>query len=139
MIAVPAGVSLNANEVEVLIGALRRLAPRLVGTETLLLHQLRRFAPPTGAPAVPAASSPTSGNPKNPSTNASRSARNRLLQSDSAHDQPRGTLTSQQAAAVLGITANGVRDLRRRGVLHAELVSRRWLFDATEIRARAKE
>lgn len=42
-------------------------------------------------------------------------------------------LSSREVAAILGLTANGVRDRRRRGLLRAERVGGRWKFNAADV------
>ncbi|EHB53788.1 regulatory protein MerR [Mycolicibacterium rhodesiae JS60] len=71
-------------------------------------------------------------------SNASANARISRFEALSAHDSTYATYSSAEAAEVLGITANAVRDLRRRGCLSAERVGGRWRFAVAEIEARAR-
>lgn len=145
MIAAVAGVMLTPDDAKAVLGALELLETLLHerrdqrGNPTpsqpsarlrMLISQLRRAAAKTGASPPGASQS---------DRNASGNARNPLLQSNSAHDAGYATFSSAQAAAVLGITANGVRDLRRRGCLRAERIGGRWRFNAAEVEARAAQ
>jgi hypothetical protein len=47
-------------------------------------------------------------------------------------------LDTAEAAAILGITTNGVRDLARRGVLPAKRAGGRWLYGAHAVVSRAE-
>lgn len=47
-------------------------------------------------------------------------------------------LDTGQAAAILGITPNGVRDLARRGVLPSHRAGGRWLYPAAPVVQRAE-
>ena len=51
---------------------------------------------------------------------------------------PGDVLASDEAAAVLGISAAGARDLARRGRLPAVRAGGRWLFQASAVVARAE-
>lgn len=66
-------------------------------------------------------------------------ARNAVSQEIPVHDGRHATFSSADAAAALGITPNGVRDLHRRGCLHAERVGGRLRFDVDEVLARATD
>lgn len=56
----------------------------------------------------------------------------------SGHTAPYDLLDTREAAAVLGITPNAVRDLRRRGRLPAHKAGGRWLYPAASVVARAE-
>lgn len=60
-------------------------------------------------------------------------------QQDSVHYAPYDVLDTAEAAAILGITANGVRDLARRGVLPSHRAGGRHLFPAVAVVARAEQ
>lgn len=109
---------------------------RLPPNVRILTLQLRRAIARSG---VYDASASTSKLPAQRIGARNSSARNPLLQRDSVHDGPHATLNSAQAAAALGITPNGVRDLHRRGCLHAERVGGRLRFNADEVIARATD
>lgn len=47
-------------------------------------------------------------------------------------------VTSGEAARIMGISAHGVRDLRRRGVLPAHHTGTRWLYPLRVVEARAE-
>lgn len=59
-------------------------------------------------------------------------------QSDSGHYAPYDVLDTGEAAAILGITANGVRDLARRKSIPAHRAAGRWLYPAASIVALAE-
>jgi hypothetical protein len=66
------------------------------------------------------------------------SARKLGVQPDSAHTAPYDLLDTGQAAAILDISGNGVRDLIRRQVLPAHRAGGRWLLPAAPVVARAE-
>lgn len=47
-------------------------------------------------------------------------------------------VTSGEAARILGISAHGVRDLRRRGILAGHYTGTRWLYPLRVVEARAE-
>ncbi|MDC9006471.1 helix-turn-helix domain-containing protein [Mycobacterium marinum] len=103
-----------------------RPAPESLPTNLLLLRiNLRRALAKTG------------DSQRNIARSGASNARSMVFQADSAQDAVCATLSSAEVAAVLGITPNAVRDLRRRGSLHAERVGGRYRFDAAEVEARA--
>lgn len=69
---------------------------------------------------------------------AGEGARTVGTQPDSAHTAAYDLLDTAQAAAVLGISGNGVRDLIRRQVLPAHRAGGRWLLPAAPVIARAE-
>lgn len=58
-------------------------------------------------------------------------------QSDSVHDSGHANVTTGEAARILGISANGVRDLARRGRLPAERSGGRWVYPTNAVVLRA--
>jgi Helix-turn-helix domain len=60
------------------------------------------------------------------------------IQQDSAHHAPYDVLDSGQAAAIIGITASGVRDLARRKAIPAHRAGGRWLYPAPAVVAYAE-
>ncbi|MHA7661851.1 helix-turn-helix domain-containing protein [Mycolicibacterium sp. HS_4_1] len=70
--------------------------------------------------------------------NADVNARKLGTQADSTEYRPYDVLTSGQAANILGISANGIRDLARRGTVPAYRAGGRWLYPAAPIVARAE-
>lgn len=70
--------------------------------------------------------------------NAGVDARLVGVQEDSAHYALYDVVDTCEAAAILGITANGVRDLARRKALPAHRAGGRWLFPAAAVVARAE-
>jgi excisionase family DNA binding protein len=129
------GVLLSLDDAVVLLGALDKQDPP--PNVRILALRLRRAVAMAGDSANRNASAPMPRLPGERIANASSNARNPLLQSNSVHYGDRELLGSAEAATVLGITPNGVRDLRRRGVLRAERVGGRWRFSAVEIAAHA--
>lgn len=69
---------------------------------------------------------------------AGTDARTVAAQRGSPEHAPYDVLTSTEAAAILGITANGVRDLARRGRLAAHRAGGRWLYPATAVVAHSE-
>ncbi|WP_371744210.1 helix-turn-helix domain-containing protein [Mycobacterium sp. DL592] len=67
------------------------------------------------------------------SPNTGADARNVGNCGDSSDYRPYDVLTTGEAAAILGITANGVRDLARRGRIPAHRAGGSWLYPATSI------
>lgn len=57
---------------------------------------------------------------------------------DSGHDDPCDTVNTGTAAAILGVSPNGVRDLARRGKLPARRSGSRWVYPAAAVVARAE-
>lgn len=57
---------------------------------------------------------------------------------DPSHAPWHAFVDSRRAAVILGITANGARDLARRGTLPARRAGREWLFDASAVIQRAE-
>ncbi|MGB3352590.1 MAG: helix-turn-helix domain-containing protein [Mycobacterium sp.] len=137
--AVPAGVLLSPAEAAVVASAIGRLDADLQPNERGVLLNLRRAMAKSGVSPRTSASAPNGQLPARRIADARSDTRNRRSQSISAHHCGHATLNSGEAAAVLGITPNAVRDLRRRGRLDAERIAGRWQFDATQIHARAKE
>lgn len=141
MISAVRGVVMSPEDAAVILSALeqheRLLAERMPPNLRAIVLHLRRAVAKTGVSSQINASAPTTDLPADRVADASSDARNALLQLDSAHNSDCATLTSAEAAAVLNITANGVRDLRRRGRIRGERVAGRWQFDAAQITARA--
>lgn len=146
---IAAGVVLTADDASAVVGALdefvRVLAERRDqnGNPTpsrpsarlrMLMDQLRRAAAKTGDSS---ASEPTARLPEDRIPNASPNARDVALQPNSAHSSECATLTSGEAATLLGCSQNNVRDLRRRGALRAERIGGRWHFRAADVAERA--
>lgn len=127
------GVLLSAADALVILAALEGKQD-IRPNERVVMVNLRRTIAKSG---VSNASTPKRHLPDSRISNASSNARKQALQANSAHSGDRETLGSNDAAAALGITPNAVRDLRRRGSLHAEYVGGRWRFDAAEVQARA--
>jgi len=65
-------------------------------------------------------------------------ASNPTLQPEPEQHPGRATLSSSEAAAILGVTPNNIRDLRRRGRLPATLIGSRWHFDPRVVDARLR-
>lgn len=63
--------------------------------------------------------------------------RNAGAESDSGDDLGHEVIDTARAAAILGISADGVRDLARRGRIPCRRVGGRWLLSATAVVARA--
>ncbi|WP_197415736.1 helix-turn-helix domain-containing protein [Mycobacterium sp. IS-1742] len=99
---------------------------------------LRRAIGKTGIAANRDASGSTRRIPAQRVADASASTGIPARQRNSAQHGSHATLSADEAAAVLGITPNGVRDLRRRGRLPAERVNGRWRFIAANVEARAR-
>jgi hypothetical protein len=59
-------------------------------------------------------------------------------QHDPSHYAPCDVLDTNQAAAILGISASGVRDLGSRGVLPRQRAGGRWLYPAPAVVRRAE-
>ena len=57
----------------------------------------------------------------------------------STDDAQRALIDSRQAAAIVGISPNGIRDLARRGTLPARRAGGRWLFDAAALEFYAEQ
>ncbi|WP_167373992.1 helix-turn-helix domain-containing protein [Mycobacterium paraffinicum] len=60
------------------------------------------------------------------------------VQGDSDQHCAYDLVTSGEAARILGISAHGVRDLRRRGVLAGHHTGTRWLYPLRIVEARAE-
>lgn len=127
------GVLLSAADALVILAALEDKQD-LRPNERVVVANLRRNIAKSG---VPNASAPTRHLPASRMTNARSNARDQALQANSVHHAGCETLSSNEVAAALGITPNAVRDLRRRGSLHAERIGGRWRFGAAEVQARA--
>jgi hypothetical protein len=70
--------------------------------------------------------------------NASPNARFIAGQPDSLHHDEYATVDTSQAARILGITPNGVRDLHRRGRLPARRDGGRWAYPVDAVMRRAE-
>jgi hypothetical protein len=70
--------------------------------------------------------------------NASPNARIVGAQTDSGDDSWHATIDTSQAARILGISGNGVRDLSRRGRLPARRVGGRWVYPVEAVMRRAE-
>lgn len=70
--------------------------------------------------------------------NGSATASVRASQCDSGDDADYGTITAAEAAHILGVTPNAVRDLARRQRIRARRPKGRWLLDAQAVVARAE-
>ena len=73
-----------------------------------------------------------------PTSNTHADARKQALQPDSGVDHAHELLDTAQSAAILGITADAVRDLARRRRLPARKVGGRWLLAAGPVLERAE-
>jgi hypothetical protein len=130
------GVLVTGDEAAVILVALKRLDASLTGAERVVVNRFAKSAAKTGVWSTSTASSPTKHLPAGRIENAPANARWLAIQAISAQHERREPLSTADAAAALGITPNGVRDLRRRGALRAERVGGRWKFDPAEIAAR---
>ncbi|GFG62804.1 hypothetical protein MKUB_29140 [Mycobacterium kubicae] len=136
-----AGVYLDAYDGAFVVEALDRLAQltagptpaRLESVTAKLRRAVRHSAEPPAQPPVPDSVAEQQHSAQPPETTASV----RALQRDSVHAGPHvtGTMGTGQAARLLGISANGVRDLARRGRLPASRTGTRWQFDAAAVTA----
>ncbi|MGK9270326.1 helix-turn-helix domain-containing protein [Williamsia muralis] len=74
----------------------------------------------------------------NSADDTSDSARNSGIRLVSKDNEVYAVMSADEAGRVLGITANGARDLARRGKLPARNTGRRWFFDAHAVIARSE-
>ncbi|WP_328856362.1 helix-turn-helix domain-containing protein [Williamsia herbipolensis] len=65
--------------------------------------------------------------------NASRNARNVAQQPDSVNSEAYAVIDTAEAARILGISPNGVRDRARRGSIPARRAGGRWIYPAATI------
>ncbi|MGV9827300.1 helix-turn-helix domain-containing protein [Gordonia sp. NPDC003429] len=118
------GVFLTADDADYIARALELLRQQLRANNTRPSAKLdmitERIAKAVGN---------TSAATRNVSASASRS----LQQPDSDDDPVYGWITSPEAAAILGCTANNVRDRARRGTLPAHRAGGRWVYPAEQI------
>lgn len=117
------GVLLEVSEAEVLIASIedlcRRSGRQPSGRLALIVAKLRKVVANTDGLT-----------PKSVSLLGNQS----VSSSHCAYD----LVTSGEAARIMGISAHGVRDLRRRGVLTGHYTGTRWLYPLRVIEARAE-
>lgn len=124
MIERVAGILLAPTDAQYILDALdallrdRRPSPQL----SVFIDRLRKTVAKSGVSNV----------------GAGADARDVGVQPDSVDHAPYDVLDTDEAAAVLGITANGVRDLARRKAIPAHRAGGRWLYPAAAVVARAE-
>ncbi len=115
------GVLLDLDEARYLAGALEHLCkvlrdngqqtrPRLESLHT----KLRKTSVPAGVSAVNVSACGASGE-------------------DSVDDAEYATVTTAEAARIIGVSASGVRDMARRGRIRAQRPRGRWLYDSAAV------
>ncbi len=129
----PGTVQLDAEDAEYLARALA-LLPNLMAESRRqpaprLLAAIAEFSK-TSAAAVEAARNASPNGREQPSCAAA--------QCDSAQAEPYATVSTGEAARILGITSSAVRQLAQRGAIRARRPAGRWLLDAAAVVARAE-
>ena len=129
MIARVAGVLLDADEAAYVARALDLLAQLLAGQRSqpsarlaAVTTKLRKASEPAGACG----------------RSDRTTARFFAPQRDSVDDPTHAVMGTGDAARLLGITPNAVRDLARRNRLPAHHTGTRWVFDAAAVVGRAE-
>ncbi|BBY76994.1 hypothetical protein MPRF_38930 [Mycolicibacterium parafortuitum] len=130
MIAAVNGVMLAADDAETLLGALdlleRLLAERRSRPSAKLVHTTAQLRRATRKCAAQAAAATAAGSSPADQTNR-------------RHDGGYATVTSSEAARILGVTTNAVRALARRNPrrLGSQRVGNRWVHDLARVEHRA--
>lgn len=127
------GVVLDVSDAEVLVATIedlcRRNGRQPDGRLDLVVMKVRRAA---------AAMAESDGSATRNSGNASKTVRLFAAKANSDQHCAYDLVSSGEAARILGISAHGVRDLRRRGVLAAHHTGTRWLYPLRLVEARAE-
>lgn len=133
MITAVNGVVMSSDDARILLDELERHAD-MAPNARIVAIQLRKILKPKAADQARFSQARTTSiATQNTTLDPSSSAH----ETGPDHDVQRERLTTADAATLLGITPNAVRELRRRGVIRGHRTGGRWKFDASEIDARA--